>query len=289
MTHDAGPHEAFRLNRLHWDERVDTHFRSAMYQAHLRDLERGAACLDPEHVTRLGDVTGKSLLHLQCHLGMETLSWARLGARVTGVDFSPPALARAEEVAAKLRIPARFVCANVYDAPRILQERFDIVFVSVGALCWLPDLAGWAAVVSEVLNPGGTLYMNEVHPFLDVLDDDPTESVLVAKHPYFHSEAMLFSEDGTYADLDAKFEQNDNITWMHPLGAVVNSLIAHGLTIRALHESPVCMWPRYKQMREITPNRFELTGPLAGKLPMTFTLVATRDGGVPPPSIPKAV
>lgn len=271
--------KAYEINRQSWDERVDAHFASPMYQQHVRKLHSGSQCIEAEHVRRMGDVTGKKLIHLQCHMGMETLSWARLGARVTGVDFSRPAIERANELAATLAIPAEFFCASVYDAPRLVTARFDIVFVSVGSICWLPDVDRWASVVATLLTPGGKLYMDEVHPFTEVLEDHPTEPLLVARHPYFCADPLIFDEGGTYADKDATFEHNKAVTWVHPLSAVVNALIAHGLTIRALHESAKCVWPRFKRMREINPNLFDLTGPLAGKLPMTYTLIAEQARG----------
>ena len=268
--------EVYRINRLNWDERVDSHFNSAMYQRHLRDLERGSVCLAPEHVRRMGDVTGKKLIHLQCHMGMETLSWARLGAEVTGIDFSQPAIDRATQISSSLGLKGRFICANVYETPRLVPQQFDIVFVSVGSICWLPDIASWAEIVADLLKRNGKLYMDEVHPFADVLDDDPTESMLIVRHPYFHTEGQLFDEGGSYTDRDAVFEHNKAVCWTHSLGVVINALIAHGLNIRALHESERCEWPRFKQMREVAPNLFDLPGSLAGKLPMTYTLIAEK-------------
>ncbi len=276
MTDQPTDEQAIEFNRVHWEERVDAHFSSPMYQAHLSVLRDGGQCLEQVHVERMGSVAGQSLLHLQCHMGMETLSWQRLGARVTGLDYSAAAIDRAQTLAAQLDIPARFVCANVYDTPAVIDEQFDVVFVSVGAICWLPDIERWAKVVGKVLKPGGRLYMDEVHPFTDTLDDHPSEPTLVVTYPYFHNDGLVFNEGGSYADPDGEFEHNTTVNWTHPLGTVINGLIGAGLAIDALHESADCGWPRYKIMRKIDPNHLELPGAMSRALPMTYTLLAHK-------------
>ena len=276
MNDQPTDEQAYEFNRLSWDERVDAHFRSPMYQEHVAALRSGGQCLEPVHVERMGSVAGQSLLHLQCHMGMETLSWARLGASVTGLDFSAAAVDQATALARELDIPARFVCANVYDTPSVIRDQFDIVFVSVGAICWLPDIKHWAQVVGRMLKPGGRLYMDEVHPFTETLDDHPTDRTLVVTYPYFHQAGLVFNDGGSYADPDAEFEHNKTVNWTHPLGAIINGLIDAGLAIRALHESADCQWPRYKIMDEVDPNHFELPEPFSRALPMTFTLLADK-------------
>jgi SAM-dependent methyltransferase len=278
MPTDPASHDhAYELNRLNWDERVDSHFNSPMYQQHVRDLRAGSHCIDPEHVQHVGDVTGKRLIHLQCHMGMETLSWARLGATVTGIDFSQPAIDRANQLAAELDIPATFIRTNVYDTlDHVPAHSFDIAFVSVGAIIWLPDIDRWASVVAATLEPGGTLYMEENHPFTDTLGDHATEPILYVRNPYFHTEGIAEEYDGTYTDLNARFRHNKTVTWIHPIGSVINALINHGLTIRALHEQARCVWPKFLMMREVNPNLFEMPEPLTGKLPMMYTLIADK-------------
>lgn len=270
--------EAFELNRLSWDERVATHMQSRMYRRMVMEMQARQHCLDEDHVERMGSVAGKRLLHLQCHTGLETLSWARLGAEVTGVDFSQNAIGGAKEYGRALGISARFICTNVYDVPAAIPEQFDIVFVSVGSICWLPNIWRWAKVVSQILKPGGKLYMVEVHPFADVLEDHPTEPLLIVKNTYFHEEGIRTEEAGTYADPAAKFQHNATITWTHPIGSVINALIRQGMVIRSLDETAECVWPRFKQMIEVNPNLFELPQPLTGKLPMMYTLVAEKGG-----------
>lgn len=268
--------EAFELNRLSWDERVVTHVQSRMYLRMLMKMQARQHCLDEEHVERMGPVTGKRLLHLQCHTGLETLSWARLGAEVTGVDFSGNAIAVADEYGRVLKTPAGFIRANVYDVPDTIPGVFDIVFVSVGSICWLPDIWRWAKVVSHMLKPGGKLYMEEVHPFADVLEDHPTEPFLIVKNTYFHEEGIRTEWDGTYADPSAKLEHTASVMWTHPIGSVINALICQDMVIRSLDETAECVWPRFKQMIEVNPNLFELPEPLTGKLPMMYTLVAEK-------------
>ena len=276
MVDDAP--DPFEINRLAWDERVEVHARSALYQLYLERLRAGGVSLEPEHVAALGSVEGRALVQLQCHLGFETLSWARLGAEATGLDFSAPALARAEELGRQLGIEARFVCANVYDAVAALDRRFDVVFVSVGAIAWLPDIRAWAQVVADLLGPGGRLLLQEVHPFGDIFDDHPTEPELVVAHPYFGGHVFDEDEEGTYADLDARFEHTRTLSWIHPLGDVVTALADVGLRIDSLSESHDCMWPRFALMHEVAPDRFELPPPYRDAVPHTYTLAATPGG-----------
>ena len=151
------------LNRAMWNERVPLHRRSRLYD--LPGFKAGALSLSAHEIADLGDVRDRDLVHLQCHFGKDTLSWARLGARVTGLDFSEPAVTAAEELAREISVDARFVIADIYDAPAALDgRRFDIVYTGVGALCWLPDMERWAKVVFDLLRPGGQLYLFEFHP-----------------------------------------------------------------------------------------------------------------------------
>ncbi len=160
----------FATNRANWDERVGQHLDSPFYD--LAGFKQGRCTLRDFDLAMLPDVAGKDLVHLQCHFGLDTLSWARRGARVTGLDFSAPAVAAAQAIALELGIPARFVQANVYDALQALGADFDIVYTGLGALCWLPDLERWADQVEGLLRPGGTLALAEFHPFTDVFGDE---------------------------------------------------------------------------------------------------------------------
>ncbi len=267
--------EAYELNRAMWDERVPAHWASKMYSRHADDLRAGGHCLSDNLIERVGDVAGKTLVHLQCHMGMETLSWSRLGAKAVGVDFSGPALERAVHLRDELNLDTRFIQANVYDAAKELGTGgFDVVFVSVGSLCWLPDVPRWAGVVNELLKPGGRLVINEVHPVCDMLGQPEGQNHLEPMYPYFPEEGRIFDGDGTYVDSDIKFKATRSVEWSHPLGEVVTALINAGMVIHWLSETADCCWPAYPMMEQAGPESWELPGAMRGKVPMTYSLVA---------------
>jgi len=266
--------EAFEWNRVSWDERVLAHWESEMYRRHADALRAGGHGLDDSMISRVGELHGKSLIHLQCHMGMETLGWTRLGARAVGVDFSGRAIERAEHLRDELGLDTRFFEANVYDAPAVIGETFDVVFVSIGSICWLPDIARWARVVSAMLEPGGMLLMNDVHPMLSTLDDAAGEPGLALRYPYLDSPRMIFDDDGSYADTEKSFVHRQTAQWVHPLGDTVTSLVEAGLRIELLEESARCVWPALKAMEETSEHTWELPEPWRGRLPASFTLVA---------------
>lgn len=268
--------QAFAWNRASWDERVPAHWASEMYRAHADALRAGTHDLDERIVELVGDVRGRSLIHLQCHMGMETLAWSRLGADAVGLDFSEPAIEKADLLRDELGLSTRFVCANVYDALDVIHETFDVVFVSVGSLCWLPDVPRWARVVAGLLKPGGRLFLNDSHPLRDTLEDAPSGEGFVVAFPYFHREGIVEDCDATYADGGQKFENVRMVSWTRPLGEVVTSVIEAGLQIERLDESSHFVWPAFKQMRQIDPNRWELNPPWTDRLPAEYTLVARR-------------
>ena len=230
-------------NRAWWDERVPVHVSSRFYD--VDGFLAGGSALFDFVVDEVGDVAGTTLVHPQCHFGLDTLSWARRGARVTGLDFSAPAIAAARDLAARADLDdAEFVQADVYEAPAALgHRRFDVVFTGMGALNWLPDVERWARVVADLLAPGGRFYIAEGHPFVDVFADD----ALAVRHPYFKPEGFVWDDDGgTYADPDAPTAHNRTIEWSHGIGAVVTALAQAGLRIEWLHEHPFTFavgWP----------------------------------------------
>jgi 2-polyprenyl-3-methyl-5-hydroxy-6-metoxy-1,4-benzoquinol methylase len=229
------------LNRTWWDERVPIHVASDFYD--VDGFKAGATALRPFELEEVGDVSGRSLLHLQCHFGLDTLSWARLGARVTGLDFSGPAVATARSLAADTGLDAEFVVADVHDAPAALGgRRFEIVYTGIGALNWLPDLRRWAQVVAQLVEPGGFLYLSEFHPVETVFAEDD----LTVEYDYFQREPFLLDEPGTYADPTARTTQDRTEEWQHPLGEVVSAVIDAGLQVELLHEHDftlVLRWP----------------------------------------------
>jgi SAM-dependent methyltransferase len=266
----------FRANRDRWNELAGIHARSAFYD--VDGFRAGKSALRPLEVAEVGDVAGKALLHLQCHFGLDTLSWARLGARVVGADFSDRAIELARSLAGELSIPAEFVCANVYDLPGVLSGRFDVVFASYGVLCWLPDLPRWAAVVAHFLKPGGTFYLADIHPFAMVFDDRVPGPELRVGYPYFHSPEPLRSETpGTYADRTAEVKHRTSYEWARGLGDVVNAVIGAGLRVEFLHEFPYCICGILPGMAQGADGWWRLPA-ASGEVPLLFSLKATAVG-----------
>jgi 2-polyprenyl-3-methyl-5-hydroxy-6-metoxy-1,4-benzoquinol methylase len=228
------------LNRNWWDERVPLHLSSAFY-----DVERfkaGGSTLQTFELEEVGNVSGRSLLHLQCHFGLDTLSWARRGALVTGLDFSEPAIEAARSLATDIGVDAEFVVASVDDAVAALEgRRFNVIYTGLGALNWLPDLRRWAEVVAQLVAPGGFLYLSEFHPFTWVFADDD----LTIEHDYFQREPFVFDEPGDYADPKAVTKHNDTEEWQHTLGAIVSAVIDVGLELELLHEHDYTLFARW--------------------------------------------
>jgi len=264
-------------NRDHWDEATDIHARGNVYG--IEDFKAGRCQLHRIEVEELGDVTGKTLLHLQCHFGLSTLSWARRGAVVTGVDFSPKAIALARALAAELGIDARFVESNVYDLPAALSGRFDVVFCSYGVLCWLSDLTRWAEIVARYLAPGGIFYIAEAHPFIRVfpMDNDITDgsTELRPYFSYFHDPAgTRWEPDTDYADEASRYTTPEH-TWQHSMGDIVNALVAAGLRIDFLHEFPYCVWKVVAFTEPAEGDGWRLPSRFP-RLPMMFSIKATK-------------
>jgi SAM-dependent methyltransferase len=254
-------------NRALWDELTPIHERSEFYD--LDGFKRGGVRLRPFEIEEVGDVSGKELLHLQCHFGIDTLSWARLGARVTGADFSEPAI--------ELALPARFICSNVYDLPKKLDGGFDIVYTSRGVLCWLPDIIAWAGVIAHFLRPGGLFYITEMHPVGWAFDDDDDATELRFRYPYWHrSEPFVWDSDGSYADPDAHLEHQREYGWNHSLGEIVTALARAGLRIEWLHERPFAEWRAMPFMEEQSDGTWRLPKELDGLVPLSYSLGATK-------------
>jgi SAM-dependent methyltransferase len=267
------------INRASWDERAPAHAASPDYA-----LARFAE--DPSYLSgvvrfdlpRLGDVRGLDGVHLQCHIGTDTVSLARLGARMTGLDFSAPALEEARRLAAAAGVEATFVLADVYDAPEVLgRGRFDLVFTGVGALNWLPDVRRWAQVVAELLRPGGRLFMREGHPVLWALADSRPDGLLVLDHPYFeHEEASVWDEGGTYVQTDQVFATTVTHEWNHALGEIVTAVLTAGLELTMLEEHDSVPWDALPgQMEDIGGGEWRVSD-RPDRLPHSYTLQARR-------------
>ncbi len=230
----------------------------------LHSIERG----------EMGDVAGKSLLHLQCHFGMDTLSWARLGASVTGLDFSPKAIAQAEKLRHETGLTANFVCASVYDAPDAITEKFDIVYTSYGVIGWLPDLTRWAQVIAQFLNPGGTFYMAEFHPFAYVFDNSGAAENLTFRYPYFHDgQVIAETSQGPYG-ASGRHAEIPEYGWDHSIGEIVTALASAGLRIEFLREFPYNLIRWFPFMERRDDGYWHLTKN-EKMIPLLYSLKAT--------------
>ncbi len=259
-------------NRDLWNELTTIHAQSEFYD--VEGFKNGrSSMLYPIELEEMGDVNGKSLLHLQCHFGMDTLSWARLGAKVTGVDFSDKSIELARSLSKELRIEADFICSDIYKLPDVMDEKFDIVYTSAGVLCWLPDLKRWGKIISWFLKPGGFFYILEGHPSIMVFDDSPDATELKVKYSYFHGpEPNKWEPEGDYADPDAVVTHG-SYEWTHGMGDIISSLICAGLRIEFLHEFPVIFFKRFPFMERDKEGWWRIEGE---KIPLIFTLKATK-------------
>lgn len=260
------------LNRRWWDERAPLHVGSDLYAVDDFVADPEATTLRPFEIDEVGDVAGRTLVHPQCHFGLDTLSWARRGARVTGLDFSGAAVAAAADVARRAGLDAGFIEANVYDAVEAVGGRtFDVVYTGLGAINWLSDIERWARVMTALLAPGGTFYLAEFHPVSNILGDDD----LTVRYPYFHDpdEPLEWDEPGSYADLEAVTEHNRTVEWHHGLGAVVSALIDAGLTIELLHEFDYTLFPRWPFLEKSGRDTFRLPAGMPS-IPLMYSIRA---------------
>lgn len=266
--------DPFSANRQLWEEWAALHPGTEFYA--LEGFKQGDVRIRDYEVDHVGDVSGKDLLHLQCHFGIDTLSWAWLGARVTGADYSENAIATATALADELGLDARFVCSDIYKLPDVLQGDFDVVYASRGVVGWLPDLPAWMKVAASFVRPGGIFYLNEVHPVAGVWDDSDEATDLRLLYPYFEGrEPIVFATEGSYADRTASIEQEVEYAWMHSLGEIVTSAIEAGLRIELLEEFPFLEWPApFLEERE---GKWWLPRERKGELPFSFSLKATKD------------
>lgn len=254
-----------------WDELVGVHV-AAPHAYDLDSFRAGRSTLKTIETEEVGDVQRKRLLHLQCHFGMDTSSWARRGATAVGVDFSPNAIGLARQLAEELNTDASFVCSNVYDLPHHLEGEFDIVFTSYGVLCWLPDLAEWGKVINHFLAPGGFFYIVESHPLGALFGDRDGE--LVASKSYFDTGPIEETRDGSYADSSAVLQNKTSYEWRHPLSDIVNALTSNGLRVEFVHEFPFCMFQWLPSMVKGDDGWYRV--PDSNNVPFLFSLKASK-------------
>jgi len=255
-------------NKAAWNGKVNLHLASAFY-----DMPRflaGESSLKEIELGLLGSVAGKSILHLQCHFGQDSLSLARIGATVTGVDFSDEAIAKAKVLNSELGLDATFVCCDVYDLPNHLQGQFDIVFTSYGTIGWLPDMNKWAQVVSHFLKPKGKFVFVDFHPALWMFDNDFTH----LQYNYFKAEPIVEVESGTYADKSAAVEFT-TMSWNHSLAEVVGSLLSMGLQLDDFQEYDYSPYNCFNHTVEYAPGKFRISH-LHNRLPMMYSLVMSK-------------
>ncbi|GAA2590706.1 class I SAM-dependent methyltransferase [Dactylosporangium fulvum] len=271
--------EYLRLNRAQWDERAPAHTASPDYA-----VDRFVA--DPAFlskvvrfdVPRIGDVRGLRTVHLQCHIGTDTVSLHRLGASVTGLDFSAASLAQARSLAERTGAAVDFVESDVYDAPEVLEPgSFDLVYTGIGALCWLPDVQRWADVVAALLRSGGRLFVREGHPMLWSVDETRADGVLAIDFPYFErEEPLVCDEDGTYVETDVRFENTITHQWNHGLGEIVTALLTAGLELTMLQEHDSAPWDALPGRTVKDEHGEHRLADRPWRLPMSYTLQARK-------------
>jgi ubiquinone/menaquinone biosynthesis C-methylase UbiE len=265
--------EFHRANQSMWDGWTRIHAASRSYD--LPSFKAGRSSLHALELSEVGEVSGKSLLHLQCHFGMDTLSWARLGARVTGVDFSGEAIRLARSLSEQLSIPARFIQSNLYDLPQVLDETFDVVYTSYGVLTWLGDISRWAQIAARYVRPGGLFYIAEFHPTASIfsLEVDAWQ----VETDYFNTGVLAWPVQGSYAENtgNVEVEKATSYEWAYPLGSVVTGLIEAGLRVEFLHEFDYSIYPQFPFLVQ---GEDGLWRPRPGlhRLPLLFSLRARK-------------
>ncbi len=266
------------LNRANWDERVAYHLAAPLYET--ASLEQGRARLDAIEERELGPVEGLRVLHLQCHFGRDSLILAQRGAEVVGLDFSAPAIIAARDLAQRLGLEfrARFIESDLYAAPQALPEpaAFDRVFVTWGAICWLPDIAGWARVAAFFLKPGGKLYLADGHPSAMIFDDERRgpDGLPGLTYPYWHQGPLEINDASDYADDEARLANSRTNEWIHPLGDIVTSLLEAGCSLDFLHEHSAVPWRMFSALLQGPDGLWHW--PDSRWLPLSFSLMVTK-------------
>lgn len=269
--------ELLAANRANWDARAVVHATSAFYNVE-RYVDDPNAISDVVAWDRevIGDVRGLDLLHLQCHIGTDSISWVRLGAAVTGLDFSEQSLRIARELASRTNTPARFVCADVCTAHNVLLAEFDVVYASVGVLCWIPSFDDWARSAAECIRPGGRLYLRDGHAIQDTIDNRRTDGKVVCVGDYFGGGAPYKDDSGyTYTGDDVRLPSPLNFQWSHPVSRVVSALIGNGLHIERFDEMDWLDSKAFSWMAQGPDGHWRFPGD-SPRLPLSFSIVAAK-------------
>ena len=255
-------------NKDSWNSKTEHHVKSEFYD--MDSFLKGKNSLNEIELKLLGNVKGKTILHLQCHFGQDSISLARMGATVIGIDLSDKAIEQATAIAKETNAAATFICCNIYDLPDHLDQQFDIVFTSYGTIGWLPDLDRWAAIVSRYLKPGGKFVFAEFHPVVWMFDNDFDK----VEYHYAMNEPIIETLSGTYADKSAPIT-TETITWNHSISEVVNNLIKHGLQINSLNEYDYSPYNCFSKTEEFEPGKFRIKH-FENKIPMVYSIEATK-------------
>lgn len=256
------------INKHSWNNRTETHLESDFYD--LKGFLNGNTSLNKIELELLGDVKGKTILHLQCHFGQDSISLSRLGAKVVGVDLSDKAIENARLLAQKTNSDAQFICCDLYDLENHLENQFDIVFTSYGTITWLPDLNKWAKLISKFLKPMGTFLFVEFHPFVWMFDDE-FEKI---HYNYFNVAPIMETENGTYANKEATITQS-YVTWNHSLSEVMSSLLNEGISMSHFQEYDYSPYNVFSNMIEFEPKKYRIKH-LADKIPMVYSIIGKK-------------
>lgn len=260
------PENYLQKNKDAWNKRTSVHIDSGFYN--VQAFLEGASSLNDTELELLGDISGKSILHLQCHFGQDSLSLARMGAKVTGADLSDDAIAKARELNEQLQLDTTFVCSDLYELSQHLEGQFDIVFTSYGTIGWLPDLQRWAKVVRHFLKPGGRLVMVDFHPVVWMFDNDFTH----IQYGYFNREAIEETTQGTYTDRDAPITYEE-VSWNHSLDEIFRALLQNGLPLQDFREYDYSNYNCFAHMVQIADKKYRI-GPMGNKIPLMYAIVA---------------
>ena len=251
-------------NHNFWQQNTDEHLKSDFYD--LPAFLAGKTSLNHIELELLGDISGKELLHLQCHFGQDSLSLARMGAQVTGVDFSQKAIAAAQDFNQKMGLNAQFLCSNVYDAPLHLAHKFDVVFASYGTIGWLPDISLWAKTVSHFLKPNGLFVFAEFHPFVWMYSND----FLRIEYHYHNHSPIVEATQGSYANPSGS-QTTTQITFNHSLSEVISALVNSGLELEVFKEYNYSPYNCFQKTKQIAPNKY-IIEPFGEKIPLVYAL-----------------
>ena len=258
----------FEYNRKLWDERVESHKNSSFYN--VKGFKAGKTSMNATELAEIGDVSGKSILHLQCHFGMDTISLSRMGAEAIGVDFSDDATTLGRDLAKELQTDTKFITANIYDLKEHLGRKFDIVFTSYGTVGWLPDLTRWAEIVSHFLKKGGMFYMIDFHPVIWMYDNKSWD----IKYSYFNTGPIREEVHGSYAD---RYHENVAIEygWNHSISEIINALINNGLQLQFLNEFPYSSYNVFQDMVQGKRGQWHFKSQ-GNKLPLMYSIKAVK-------------